>query len=140
LEIARAALGLPPADYRVEERIAELDLGRWDQLTAEQARALDPDYFARRAADKWNVPPPGGETYAQVAVRLRAWVEGLARDSFAVSHGAATRVLRGLLTGLDAAAMSVLDEPQGVVFRAVGGTVTMLAPAGGAVSNPRPIG
>ena len=140
MEIVRTVLDLPPDDYRLEPRIAEIDLGRWDQLTDAEARALDPAYFDRRAADKWNVPVPGGEDYAQVAARLRGWVTGLAADTFAVSHGAATRILRGLFAGLDAARMSALDEPQGVVFRVRGSAVEMLPPADGAVSNPKPIG
>ena len=140
MEIVRATLDLALQDYRLESRIQEIDLGAWDQLTDEQAKALDPAYFLRRATDKWHVPPPGGETYAQVAERLTAWIADLKADTFAVSHGAATRILRGLFAGLDAAQMSALDEPQGVVFRAVGAQVEMLAPASGAVSNPRPIG
>ena len=128
MEIVRGVLGLAPQDYRLEPRIQEIDLGLWDQLTDDEARALDPAYFARRAADKWNVPPPGGESYQAVAARLTDWVGGLTVDTFAVSHGATTRILRGLLAGLDAAAISALDEPQGVIFRARGGDVVMLDP------------
>jgi probable phosphoglycerate mutase len=128
MEIVRGVLGLDPTLYRLEPRIREIDLGLWDQLTEDEARALDPVYFGHRAADKWNVPPPGGENYQAVAARLTGWVTGLAADTFAVSHGAATRILRGLFGGLDAAAMSGLDEPQGVVFRVRGGEVTRLEP------------
>jgi len=46
----------------------------------------------------------------------------------AVSHGATTRILRGLLAGLDWRAMSSLDEPQGVVFRVQGAEVVKLEP------------
>ncbi len=53
---------------------------------------------------------------------------GLEHDSFAVSHGATTRILRGLLAGLDWQAMSALDEPQGVVFRVRGQAVVRLDP------------
>jgi probable phosphoglycerate mutase len=117
MEIARERLELPPSGYSVDPRIAEIDLGLWDQLTDKEARALDPAAFDARAADKWHVHVPGGENYAQVAVRATAWVESLGADTFAVSHGALTRVLRGLFQGLDWRAMSNLDEPQGVVFR-----------------------
>jgi len=126
MEIARARLDLPPAGYAIDPRIAEIDLGRWDQLTDEEARALDPALFDARAADKWHVHVPGGENYAEVAVRATAWVESLSADTFAVSHGALTRVLRGLFQGLDWRAMSGLDEPQGVVFRIRDRTVERL--------------
>jgi len=140
MEIARGMLALPREGYAVDPRIQEIDLGQWDQLTEAQARALDPAYYDRRAKDKWNVPALGGESYAQVAVRLTDWIKDLKTDTFAVSHGAATRILRGLFAGLDAARMSALSEPQGVVFRVRGSDVTQLPDAGGAVSNPTSMG
>ena len=140
MEIARGVLELPPEDYTVDPRIQEIDLGAWDQLTDEEARALDPAYYDRRAGDKWHVPALGGEDYEDVATRLTAWIGGLEADTFAVSHGAATRILRGLFLGLDAARMSALDEPQGVVFRVRGAQITQLPSAGRAVSNPRSMG
>ena len=140
MEIAREVLELPPDGYAVDPRIQEIDLGQWDQLTEAQARALDPAYYDRRARDKWNVPALGGESYAAVAARLTGWVKDLKTDTFAVSHGAATRILRGLFAGLDAGRMSALSEPQGVVFRVRGGEVVQLPGAGGAVSNPGSMG
>lgn len=140
MEIAREEMGLPREGYTTDPRIQEIDLGRWDQLTQSEARALDPAYYDRRDADKWNVPALGGEDYEDVATRLTAWIASLKADTFAVSHGAATRILRGLFLGLDAAHMSALDEPQGVVFRVRDGQILQLAPAGGAVSNPQSMG
>jgi broad specificity phosphatase PhoE len=140
MEIARESAGLPREGYTTDARLQEIDLGVWDQLTETQARDLDPAYFDRRKADKWDVPALGGENYAQVALRLTAWLGDLKTDTFAVSHGAATRILRGLFLGLDAEHMSALDEPQGVVFRARGSHVEMLPGAGGTVSNPGSMG
>ncbi|MCP5410592.1 MAG: histidine phosphatase family protein [Alphaproteobacteria bacterium] len=128
MEIARAELDLAPDGFAVDPRLEEIDLGDWDQLTDAEARALDPATFDRRMADKWDVRVPGGENYAQVAARVTDWFRGLKADTFAVSHGATTRILRGLLAGLDAAGMSGLDEPQGVVFRVRGGEVVRLDP------------
>jgi broad specificity phosphatase PhoE len=140
MEIVRGTLQLPPGGYTTDARIQEIDLGVWDQLTDDEARALDPTYFAKRTADKWNVPAKGGENYEQVATRLTDWLDGLTTDTFAVSHGAATRILRGLFAGLKANEMSALDEPQGVVFRVRGREVVMLPPVGAAVSNPGSMG
>ena len=109
-------------------------------MTEAEARALDPAYYDRRARDKWNVPALGGEDYAEVAARLTGWVKDLKTDTFAVSHGAATRILRGLFAGLDAGRMSALSEPQGVVFRVRGGEVVQLPGTGSAVSNPGSMG
>jgi probable phosphoglycerate mutase len=140
MEIARGVLEMPARGYTTDPRIQEIDLGRWDQLTDAEARALDPAYYDRRAGDKWNVPALGGEDYEDVANRLIAWITDLKADTFAVSHGAATRILRGLFLGLDPTQMSALDEPQGVVFRVQGADVVQLPGTGGAVSNPGSMG
>lgn len=126
MEIIREGLGLPGQGFSVDARIEEIDLGEWDQLTADEARARDPAFFEARAADKWHIPVPGGEDYAQVAARARQWAESLTQDTFAVSHGALTRILRGLFMDLDWRGMSDLDEPQGVVFRVRGDHVARL--------------
>lgn len=128
MTIARAALDLPPDGFATDARLEEIDLGAWDQLTDAEARALDPSYFDRRMADRWNVRVPGGENYADVAARVSAWIHALDADTFAVSHGATTRILRGLFAGLDGAGMVGLGEPQGVVFRVRGAQVERLDP------------
>ena len=117
MRIAREVMGLKPDDFATDNRLKEIDLGVWDQLTDDEARALSPSLFEQRGNDKWHVRVPGGENYAEVAARVTDWLAELKTDTVAVSHGATTRILRGLLTGLDWRAMSTLDEPQGVVFR-----------------------
>ena len=126
MEIIRETLELPPAGYTTDARIEEINLGRWDQLTDAEARALDPSLFDARGADKWHVHVPGGENYEEVAARATDWAQSLAIDTVAVSHGALTRILRGLFLGLAWRGMSDLDEPQGVVFRVRGHSVTRL--------------
>ena len=126
MEIVLDELGLPREGYRTDARLQEIDLGIWDGLTDAEARALDPAMFEKRGNDKWNVRVPGGENYAEVAARAESWIADLAVDTFAVSHGAFTRILRGLFAGLSWKEMSDLDETQGVVFRVCGSTVERL--------------
>ena len=128
MKIARETMGLPPEGFATDNRLKEINLGVWDQLTDDEARAQSPTLFAQRGNDKWHVRVPGGENYAEVAARVSDWVRELESDTIAVSHGATTRILRGLLAGLDWRAMSSLDEPQGVVFRVKGSEVVKLEP------------
>ena len=93
-----------------------------------EKRFLSPTLFEQRGNDKWHLRVPEGENYAEVAARVSDWVRELKTDTVAVSHGATTRILRGLLAGLDWRAMSALDEPQGVVFRVRGAEVVRLDP------------
>jgi probable phosphoglycerate mutase len=127
MEIILGELGLPKDGYRADSRLQEINLGIWDGLTDAEARALDPAMFEKRCNDKWNVRVPGGENYADVAARAESWIADLKVDSFAVSHGAFTRILRGVFAGLSWKQMSDLDEKQGVVFRVAGDTVTQLS-------------
>ncbi len=128
MEVVRGELGLPPDGFATDARLQEIDLGDWDQLTDEEARALDPAKFAERGNDKWHVRVPNGENYEEVAARASDWVQSLTADTFAVSHGAVIRILRGLFGGLGWQAMSALDEPQGVVFYIKGSQVVRLDP------------
>jgi broad specificity phosphatase PhoE len=126
MELIRGVLHLPPEGYATDNRLKEINLGAWDGLTDAEARAQSPSLFDSRVADKWHVRVPNGENYAEVAARASDWVTELKADTFAVSHGALTRILRGLFAGLDWQEMSGLDEPQGVVFRVTGSQVTRL--------------
>ncbi|HEU0095108.1 MAG TPA: histidine phosphatase family protein [Rhizomicrobium sp.] len=128
MRIAREVMGLKPDDFTTDNRLKEINLGVWDQLTDDEARRQSPTLFEQRGNDKWHVRVPGGENYAEVAARVTDWLTELKTDTVAISHGATTRILRGLLAGLDWREMSGLDEPQGVVFRVRGSEVTRLDP------------
>lgn len=126
MELILDALRLPLV-YATDDRLMEIDLGTWSGLTEAEARALDPKVFDERLHDKWNVRVPGGgENYAMVAERITSWVASVRGDTVAVSHGAFTRILRGLVQGLNAQQMSALDEPQDCVFEFQGRTLTRL--------------
>ncbi|MBV8800935.1 MAG: histidine phosphatase family protein [Alphaproteobacteria bacterium] len=127
MEIVLTELKLPQNRFTTDPRLQEIDLGIWDGLTDAEARALDPAMFERRSHDKWDVRVPGGENYADVAARAESWVADLTADTFAVSHGAFTRILRGLFNGLGWKQMSDLEETQGVLFRAQGSTVVQVS-------------
>jgi probable phosphoglycerate mutase len=117
MEMILDALSLPRL-YDTDPRLMEIDLGDWSGLTDEEAKERDPAMWDKRLHDKWNVRVPGGgESYAMVAERLTEWAAELDRDTVAVSHGAATRILRGLFLGVGWQEMSALDEPQDCVFR-----------------------
>ena len=116
MEIVRATLGLKPADYVVEAQLAEIAFGEWEGLTYAQVMARDERVVAARESDKWGFTPPGGESYAQVAVRIRQWYERLERDTVVAAHGGTARALiahLGLAAPQDAAHYSI---DHGVVY------------------------
>lgn len=116
MELLRGRLDLPPHDYAVDDRLREIRYGRWEGSTLAEMQASDPDLFSARERDIWDVPPPGGESYAAVTARMRDWYRSLTGDTVAVAHGGTARALLVAL-GLmlpDAAADLRID--QGVVY------------------------
>src|SRR5271170_4030940 len=123
MEILRAALGLAPEDYAVDARLAELSFGSWEGLTYKEVRGLDRSALAIRERDKWNFQPPGGESYAQLLVRVREWHDGMTGDAIVVAHGGVARVLLVLYAVKPPAEAPLGDVAQGVVYEFVPGSV-----------------
>lgn len=118
LELARAGMGLPPADYALSDDLKELTFGDWERLTWAEVEALDPRAAAARAADKWNFVPPNGESYAGLALRLTPWLEAIDRDLFVASHGGVARALMHLVAGIapDIAAEVSIHQGRAIAF------------------------
>jgi broad specificity phosphatase PhoE len=127
MELARAALGLPPDGYRVEPQLAEISFGEWEGFTIAQLHARDPQRIAAREHDKWHFLPPGGESYVMVSARMRVWHENLARDTVAVAHGGTARGLMAYLGIAKPAAAPLVDIAQGVVYVFQGDRMTHYA-------------
>lgn len=124
MELLRGTLELSPEDYAVDARLREIGYGRWEGSTLPEMAASDPDVFRARERDKWGVPPPGGESYAEVTERVGAWYRSLGGDTVAVAHGGTARALMVAL-GL-AVPDDVTDLPieQGVVYVFADGAFT----------------
>jgi len=72
---------------------------------------------------------PGGESYAEVALRARAWLAARTpgADLIAVTHEMLSRTLVGAYAGLAPAQMLELSHPHGRVVRLCGGAVSEAA-------------
>jgi len=74
----------------VDERLRDRELGILDLLTRHGVARLHPDEFARRRhLGKFYHRPPGGESWADVALRLRSFL----RDALEASSGGAMLVV-----------------------------------------------
>jgi len=116
MEIARGAMGLDPREYALDDRLMELSFGRWEGLIWPQVQAMDPWAAKAREGDKWLFQPPGGESYAMLADRLRPWLATVSCDTLVVSHGGVARVLMAMIGGISVADAPMMDIHQGRVL------------------------
>ena len=124
MELVRGELELPSRGYALDDRLREIGYGHWEGSTLEQAQLSDPNLFASRQSDKWTVPPPGGESYGSVQIRMRDWYDSLQADTVAVAHGGTARALMVALGIETPASASDLYIEQGVVYVFSDGGVT----------------
>lgn len=98
-----AGIALP---HRVDERLRDRELGILDRLTSRGVRARYPDEAQRRRyLGKLYYRPPGGESWSDVALRLRSFLADRERANgegahLIVTHDAVVLLLRYVLTGM----------------------------------------
>ena len=116
MDLMRAAMGLDPEAYRTDARLMEMSFGRWEGFTFAELQAREAPALAERERDKWAFVLPGGESYAQLQVRVRAWYQSLEHDSVVSAHGGVCRALIAHLNLAQPEAASVGDIGQGCIY------------------------
>ncbi|WP_430780290.1 histidine phosphatase family protein [Actinoplanes sp. G11-F43] len=113
-EIALA--GLDRVRTVVDERLRDRELGVLDLLTARGVRARLPDEARRRERlGKFYYRPPGGESWADVLLRLRALLREIRQDHpggrvVLFAHEATVLMVRYLAEGLSEAELMELSR------------------------------
>ncbi len=123
-EIIGRELGLDPAEWRDDPRLAELGYGQWEGFSWREIEATHPTALTDWRADPHGYSPPGGETHIELRRRseeVLANIVARATRTVVVGHGVSGAVLRGINLGLDAKAMFVLEKPQDAFFRLLAG-------------------
>jgi probable phosphoglycerate mutase len=116
MRIARRAMGLDPDVFRRDDRLKEQHYGHWEGQLWRELPTTDPEGFAGHNRDKWNWCPRGGESYRMLSERLAGWLSEVETDVVIASHGAVSRVVRGLVLGLDGPSVTSLEIPQNKVL------------------------
>ncbi len=107
-QTARIATG-GRSRLRYDERLRDRELGILDRLTARGVAARFPEEAERRTwLGKMYYRPPGGESWADVALRLRSWLRELSDQPgrvLVVTHDAVILLLRYVCEGMDEQAL-----------------------------------
>ncbi len=117
-QIVAAAMGIEPV---LDERLRERDLGVFDGLTGAGIKHLHPEEAERRGhLGKFYYRPPGGESWTDVAQRVRQLLLDVAHVSdgscvWVFTHQAVIMSFRLALEGLDETTLLSVDrgEPLG---------------------------
>lgn len=126
MTILRRELGLPPEDFRTEDRLRELTFGAWEGFTWREVRKAERELAQARERDKWGFVPPGGESYRMLAERIRPVLEGLAADTVMVSHGGVARAVLALVGAVGTAEAAKVDIWQGKILVVEGRKATWM--------------
>lgn len=121
-ETAEIAVASAAGAYRllVDERLRDRELGVLDRLTRQGVAVRMPEEAERRRRlGRFYYRPPGGESWADVALRLRAMLGDLRRDHrdrrvLLVAHEAVAYILRYLVEGLNLAQLVELSGGSGL--------------------------
>jgi broad specificity phosphatase PhoE len=121
---AAEAAGWEDLEIERDERLRERDLGLLDGFTKHGIEARFPEEAERRAwLGKFYYRPPGGESWADVAGRVRAVLEANEPSAderlLVVSHQAVIMVMRYVLEGLTEQEVLEIDSSEMVANTAV---------------------
>lgn len=120
-ETAKIALG--QSEVAQDVRLAEVAFGDWEGMTRSYIKTQITGNFDDH---QWFFQSPGGESYADMASRVRAFMDDLTGPAIIVTHGVTSVVLRGLWLGLSMEELAVLPTVQGCVYRLANGQETIL--------------
>ncbi|MEW9549315.1 histidine phosphatase family protein [Nonomuraea sp. NPDC050783] len=115
-EGARAAWGAGPLPLTVDDRLRDQEQGAFARLNPAAVRERFPGEPARREAEgAYAFRPPGGESLADVVVRLRAFVRHLERRAdgrrvLIVAHDSVVLGLRHVIAGAPDAELAAVLE------------------------------
>ncbi len=119
MEIMRAAMGLPPEDYRTDQRLVEVSFGDWEGYTLKQLKASQAERVAERNTNKWDFIPPGedAESYEIMSWRTGAWLNSVDRPTVCVTHGGVIRSLFKMISNLPKDVASEGEIPQDRILK-----------------------
>ncbi|WP_323715578.1 histidine phosphatase family protein [Paracoccus aminovorans] len=112
-QTARIAFG--GAGFACDERLHEIDIGSFAGRLGAALQAEHPALFGQGGALDWYDHAPGGEHFAGLRARVRAFLRDLSGPAVIVTHGITLRMLRAEAMGLPPERLAEMPVLQGAV-------------------------
>ncbi|GIF07242.1 histidine phosphatase family protein [Actinoplanes siamensis] len=122
--IAAEASGTVTPEPRTDDRLVDRLLGELEMLTRAAIAARYPGEAARLAeAGPWEYRPPGGESFADIRVRLTAFLDDLHREHdgqrvVVVAHDSVVLMTRAVIEDLGWEELAAVERSAGAVRNA----------------------
>jgi len=116
-ETAARITKIVPLTFAEEPRLTEVSVGSWDGMTLYEIGVEYPDALNGSDAFDWFFRSPNGESFDQACKRASSWLSEVSAPTVAISHGLASRLLRGVYLGLSKREMLELPVPQSGFYR-----------------------
>jgi len=102
----------------LDARLCEISFGQWEGLTFAEISQRWPARMAGAQNDMfgWHFQAPGGESFDDMFVRAKDFLDNLTGPTIIVTHGMTSRFLRGIWLGADPDEMAALPGGQGCVY------------------------
>lgn len=126
MHIVRKTLGLPSADYQLDDRLKELNYGDFSRHTWDELRQSRPQDVMDRFDHSWDYVIPQGECYAMLSKRVLSWFHELEHDTIVAAHAGVSRVLQGHFAECPYNFVAFLEAPQDRILVIKGDKVSWL--------------
>jgi len=80
VETAQIVCGILGITFEVRDELMECDMGECEGLTWQEAKEQFPVFFMERESNKWTTAWPKGESYQDVYIRAKAFLQELSCD------------------------------------------------------------
>lgn len=131
----RAGVGEPLPDLTIDPRLIEISFGIYEGRLHTEIADTAMAIAGERDASFWHFRPAEGESYYDVAGRVRDFGASLTGPSVIVSHGGILRVLRHLIEGFPHERAVNWFPPQDSVIHFIDGKSVVYPDRAGTISH-----
>lgn len=106
-------------EYLCVEALREIDMGDWDNMPMSHIKSHFPELYAQRGEDLEYFTPPNGESFHDVAQRVRYAFDAIVHNAkgtiIIVAHAGINRMILSRILGLEINAMLSIEQPYACV-------------------------